>query len=139
MKVQVNLSAIAQSRWHEYLTRFVFGGIATALAGVVAHIWGPVLGGLFLAFPAIFPATATLIDNHEKKRKRGTPGGGDVRGRKAAALDASGAACGAFGLMAFGVLVWKLIVFVPLWGTLLLAMLAWLLVSVCSWRVLKML
>lgn len=137
MKIQVNLSVLGQSRWYEYLTRFVFGGIATALAGIVAHEWGPVVGGLFLAFPAIFPATATLIDNHEKQRKQNTAGGGHVRGRKAAALDASGAACGTFGLMVFAVVVWKLIVFAPFWATLLLAVLAWFVISVCVWRIWK--
>jgi Protein of unknown function (DUF3147) len=137
MKIRVNISALGQSRWYEYLTRFVFGGTATALAGIVADKCGPVVGGLFLAFPAILPATATLIDNHEKKRKQGTAEGGHVRGRKAAAVDASGAAAGALGLMAFGVLVWKLIVFTPLWATLLLALLAWLAISVCTWRIWK--
>ena len=137
MKIQLNLSALAQSRWYEYLTRFVFGGIATALAGVIAEKWGPVPGGLFLAFPAIFPATATLIDNHQRKRKRGTAGAGHVSGRKAAALDAAGAACGAFGLMAFAVSVWKLTVVVPLWATLLVAVLAWSVVSICAWRIWK--
>jgi Protein of unknown function (DUF3147) len=136
VKLQVNLSALGQSRWYEYLTRFVFGGIATALAGVVAEKWGPVVGGLFLAFPAIFPATATLIDNHEKQRKQKAGAGGHVRGRKAAALDASGAVCGAFGLMVFGVLVWKLIL-LPFWATLLLAVIAWGVVSVCIWRISK--
>lgn len=139
MKVQLNLSALGQSRWYEYLTRFVFGGIATALAGVVADKFGPFVGGLFLAFPAIFPATATLIDNHEKRRKWKTGGGGHVRGRKAAALDASGAVCGAFGLMAFGVLVWKLILPLPIWATLLLAVIAWGVISVCIWRIWKVL
>lgn len=91
----------------------------------------------FLTFPAIFHATATLIDNHEKKRKQGTAGGGHARGRKAAALDAFGAACGAWGLMAFGVVVWKLVVLVPLWATLLLAVVVWLVVSVGAWRIWK--
>ena len=29
----------------------------------------PVVGGLFLAFPAIFPASATLIEKHGRERK----------------------------------------------------------------------
>jgi hypothetical protein len=35
----------------------------------------PVVGGLFLAFPAIFPASATLIEKHvrERKEKAGLP------------------------------------------------------------------
>ena len=31
--------------------------------------WGPGIGGLFLAFPAIFPASATLVEKHEKQKK----------------------------------------------------------------------
>jgi hypothetical protein len=137
MKVQVNFAALRQSRWNEYLSRFAFGGVATALAGIVAKEYGPVVGGLFLAFPAIFPASATLIESHEKKRKQRTGGHGTVRGRKAAALDAAGAAAGGFGLMTFGVVVWQLIVLLPLWATLLAAMFAWLVVSVCAWRIWK--
>lgn len=135
MKIQVNFANLGQSRWYEYLSRFVFGGIATALAGIIAKEYGPAVGGLFLAFPAIFPATATLIESHENKRKRETGGHGIVRGRKAAALDALGASAGAFGLMVFGVVVWQAIVPLSLWATLLAAVFAWLVVSVCAWRI----
>lgn len=137
MKVQVNFSALRQSRWYEYLSRFVFGGIATALAGVIAKEFGPALGGLFLAFPAIFPASATLIEKHEIKRKQASGKHGTIRGRKAAALDAAGAAAGAFGLMAFGAVVWQLVVPLPLWATLLIAVLVWLSVSVAAWKIWK--
>jgi hypothetical protein len=36
------------------------GGLVTVITGIVAKNWGPVIGGLFLAFPAIFPASATI-------------------------------------------------------------------------------
>jgi hypothetical protein len=48
--------------------RFALGGFATVAAGLVADLWGPAAGGLFLAFPAIFCATATLIEKHERER-----------------------------------------------------------------------
>lgn len=137
MRIQLNLSALGQSRWYEYLPRFVFGGIATAMAGIIADKCGPAIGGLFLAFPAIFPASATLIENHEKKRNRQPKGQSTVRGRKAAALDATGAAAGTFGLMMFGLVVWNLIVSLPLWATLILATAAWLGTSLGAWRVWK--
>jgi hypothetical protein len=41
----------------------------TVVAGLIAARFGPVVGGLFLAFPAIFPATATLIEKHVRERK----------------------------------------------------------------------
>ena len=63
MIVHVNWSALKQSRWYEYVLRFALGGLATALAGAAAEFFGPEEGGLFLAFPAIFCASATLIEN----------------------------------------------------------------------------
>jgi hypothetical protein len=78
----------------------------TVVAGLIAARFGPVIGGLFLAFPAIFPASATLIEKHvrERKEKAGLPGA--RRGKEAAALDAAGAVLGSFGLAAFGVVIW---------------------------------
>jgi len=45
------------------------GGGCTDFAGLVAKRYGPSIGGLFLVFPAIFPSGASLIENHEKRRK----------------------------------------------------------------------
>jgi len=70
MRITADLSAIVRTRWYEYLLRFIFGGAMTILAGLVVKKYGPVIGGLFLAFPAIFPASATLIEKHEKQKKQ---------------------------------------------------------------------
>ncbi|HEY6620731.1 MAG TPA: hypothetical protein VIY68_14390 [Steroidobacteraceae bacterium] len=107
MRIRINLASLKQIRWHEYLTRFLLGGIIPVATGLIAKHFGPVIGGLFLAFPAIFPAGATLIEKHEheKKRRAGIPR--TTRGRLAAALDGRGAAMGTIALAAFGVLVWK--------------------------------
>jgi hypothetical protein len=51
MVARVNWSALKQSR--EYVLRFVLGGLATVMAGAVATFYGPAVGGLFLAFPAM--------------------------------------------------------------------------------------
>ena len=69
MLIQVDPSALGQTKWHEYAVRFLFGGLITAIAGIIAKKFGPGVGGLFLAFPAIFPASATLIEKHEKEKK----------------------------------------------------------------------
>jgi hypothetical protein len=69
MIVRAKFSALKQGHWYEYLVRFALGGLATLVAGLVADIWGPAAGGLFLAFPAIFCASATLIEKHERERK----------------------------------------------------------------------
>ena len=51
--------------WKAYGLRFAFGGLITAITGLIAHNFGPVVGGLFLAFPAILPASVTLIEDHD--------------------------------------------------------------------------
>ncbi len=135
MRVHFDFSALRRSRWHDYALRFLFGGAVTAATGLVAKHFGPVIGGLFLAFPAIFPASVTLVAKHEqqKKTKAGMPGAS--RGRMAAALDARGAAIGTFGLSCFALLAWKLL---PYWNALevlCLATLAWLIVSIALWQV----
>ena len=76
MIVQLNPSALRETHWYEYLIRFALGGAVTVVAGLIAARFGPVVGGLFLAFPAIFPASATLIEKHVRRRKEkaGFPG-----------------------------------------------------------------
>jgi hypothetical protein len=93
----------------------------------------PVVGGLFLAFPAIFPASATLIEKHVRERKEEAGLPGERRGKEAAALDAAGAALGSFGLAAFGLVVWSMIVQSPAWA-LVLAAASWLAVAVLAWH-----
>jgi MFS family permease len=134
MIVQFKFSALRQTNWSEYLVRFVLGGAMTVIAGLIAAHFGPVIGGLFLAFPAIFPASATLIEKHarERKQKAGLPG--TRRGKEAAALDAAGAALGSFGLAAFGLVIWLMIVASPAWA-LVLAAAAWLAVAILAWQV----
>jgi Protein of unknown function (DUF3147) len=94
MIVRAKVSALKQGHWYEYLVRFGLGGLATVVAGLVAGTWGPAAGGLFLAFPAIFCASATLIEKHERERKEKKSLQGKERGQDAAALDAAGAGLG---------------------------------------------
>ena len=133
MIVRLKWSAVRQSRWYEYALRFVLGGLATALAGAMAQLFGPETGGLFLAFPAIFCASATLIEKHERRRKQMLGYSGHRRGTDATALDAVGGGLGSLGLVAFGLSVWLL---APRWtfGSLVLGSVAWFLVAVLLWR-----
>ncbi len=133
MIIQVKALALRQTRWYEYLIRFILGGTMTVVAGVIAGRFGPLIGGLFLAFPAIFPASATLIEKHvrERKERAGLPGA--RRGREAAALDAVGAMLGSFGLAAFGLVIWLMIAQSASWA-LVLSSASWLAVAVLAWQ-----
>ncbi|HEV3512233.1 MAG TPA: DUF3147 family protein [Candidatus Sulfotelmatobacter sp.] len=133
MPIEVHPSALKRTKWHEYLVRFVFGGLITAAAGIIAKKFGPEVGGLFLAFPAIFPATATLVEKHETEKKREKGQNDIVRGRDAAAFDAAGSAMGSVGLFVFAVLVLQFIQGHSLWLVLAGATLCWLAASVLTW------
>lgn len=134
MRIKANISALGQSEWHEYVVRFVFGGSVTVFAGIVAKDFGPGIGGLFLAFPAIFPATATLIAKHEKQKKLPTGRDATLRAREAAGADAAGAAMGCVGLVAFAAVAWFGIPRYSLVIVLLAATLAWLFAAFLIWE-----
>jgi hypothetical protein len=104
--IRMNFSSFRETQPHEYVVRFLFGGLCTASAGLIASHYGPVVGGLFLAFPAIFPAGVSLIEKHEKKRKAEHGLNGTNRGRLAASIDALGASLGCVGLAAFAFTLW---------------------------------
>jgi hypothetical protein len=136
MKIEANLSTLKTVKFHEYAIRFFFGGLVTALAGVVAKHYGPVIGGLFLAFPAIFPASATLIEKHEKQKKQRAGLDGTRLGSEAASVDAAGASLGTIGLIAFAVIVWRYLPShspFPSWLVLAVAAIAWLALSILLW------
>lgn len=137
MRVKLDSSALSQTRWSEYAVRFFFGGCITAIAGVVAMKFGPVLGGVLLAFPAIFPAGATLIEKHETEKKQKAGLKGEDRGRRAASVDAAGAAIGTIGLLVFALLVWQLLPRHNAWMSVPAATAAWLGVSILFWLIRK--
>jgi hypothetical protein len=109
MQITVKFDGLKRTRWYEYCLRFFFGGVISVIAALLAKKYGPSIGGLFLAFPAIFPASATLVEKHEKQKKAEKGLQGSERGRDAAALCAAGAAMGSLGLMLFSLLAWKLL------------------------------
>lgn len=105
--------------WREYGVRFLFGGIITAAVGVIAQAFGPVVAGLFLAFPAILPASLTLVAKHD--------------GKRGAEQDATGAAMGGAGLIAFGAVVWLLSARLMGGVVLASASMVWFAVSALCW------
>lgn len=89
-----SLSALRDVPLGHLAIRFGFGAAISAIAALVTIEGGPRLGGVFLAFPAILPATLTLIEEQESKR--------------AAVDDDVGAVMGAAALAVFACLIWVL-------------------------------
>ena len=133
MLVRIKASALRDTHWHEYALRFGLGGLATVCTGLIAEVFGPAMGGLFLAFPAVFCASATLIEKHERNRKQKAGLPGTRRGRQAAALDALGAALGSVGMLAFAAVMWTLPGRMGPLPAFIVASLVWMLASACLW------
>jgi hypothetical protein len=107
-------SQLSKTHPPELLIRFVFGGGIALVSALMGTLFGPKFGGLFLAFPAVLPATLTLIEKKEGTAK--------------AWADASGGVLGAVGLAAFAFTALRLLPTNPVLA-LLLALLAWLVVA----------
>lgn len=105
--VELKLSDIKDTKPHELALRFLFGGICTVAAELIAKRYGPAIDGFLLAFPAIFPAGVTLIQSHEKEKKARIGSDGTHCGRISASIDSAGAALGCCGLFAFALICWK--------------------------------
>jgi hypothetical protein len=131
--VKANFSSLKEAKPHEYAVRFLFGGICTVLAGLIAKHFGPGIGGLFLAFPAIFPASATLIESHEKERKAKVGSDGRRRGRMAASIDSAGTALGCVGLVGFACIIWKGLTNHNGGAVIVVAGAAWMLIACALW------
>lgn len=118
---QTRMDKLREPPARDWVIRFAFGAGVSALAAVVTEVWGPTVGGLFLAFPAILLASLTLVAKQE----------GAHRARE----DARGAALGAAGLIGFGIVVWATTPQWPVWVTLLAASAMWVVVSGLAYTV----
>jgi hypothetical protein len=137
MIVEAKVASLKQVKPNEFVLRFVFGGLCTMFAGMIATHFGPRIGGLFLAFPAIFPAGASLIEKHETARKRQAGFSGEARGRVAAGVDAAGSALACIGLVGFAAVVWKALPGHGSCAVIASATTCWCLLSVALWLVKK--
>lgn len=95
----------------ELALRFGFGAVVSAVAGAIGSVAGERAGGLFLAFPAILPATLTLIEQHE--------------GISRAVSETRGAVVGALALVGFAGVVIALVTHLPGIVALLVATIGW--------------
>ncbi|HKW07813.1 MAG TPA: DUF3147 family protein [Candidatus Dormibacteraeota bacterium] len=78
-------------RFSAYALRFAFGCGIALLSGLVGMYFGPKVGGVLLGFPAVLPASLTLIQKRE--------------GKDEASIDSIGAVLGATAMIVFAVLV----------------------------------
>lgn len=130
--IRFSPSSLKEGRSYEYLIRFALGGAATVSTGLISSRYGAAAGGLFLALPAIFCASTTLIEKHEIRRKQEAGLAGERRGQMAAALDSAGAALGSLGMLVFAAVFWLTAEKSAL-GAFAGASLAWLIVSAAAW------
>lgn len=137
MIVHARWSAIKGIKPHEWTVRFVFGGAICVLAGLISKKYGPEIGGLFLAFPAIFPAGASLVEAHEKEHKKRQGMDGARRGRVVAGIDSVGAALGCFGLAGFALVCWLCLPRLSPIAVFAMATVTWATVAVAVWLVRK--
>jgi uncharacterized membrane protein (GlpM family) len=133
MTVAFDAAALRSTNWKQYALRFVLGGLVTVAAGLIAKGFGPVIGGLFLAFPAIFPASATLIAQREREKKKRKGMNGELRGARAAALDAAGAILGAVALIAFAFVLWRFLTRFQPAAVIGGALAIWIVLSLALW------
>lgn len=122
MKPRFSLRKAAKIGPLQHAARFVFGGLVAVCAAWIGREQGPEIGGLFLAFPALLPASLTLVKKQD--------------GRRAAFDDARGAVVGSLGLVAFAVVIAAAAAKFPYEVSLGLAAAVWVASSVLLWRLL---
>ena len=93
--VRFDAGRLRSLAWRRLGIRFSFGAAESLVAGLVGMWFGDRFGGLFLAFPAILPASLTLIERTD--------------GRVKADTSTVGAALGGVALILFGVTAHRLL------------------------------
>ena len=112
----VDLGEVRNVKPADLVLRFVFGAAISVIAGASGAAFGATVGGLLLAFPAILPATLTLIERRD--------------GNAAAIHDVGGAIFGGVGLVGFGLVATIALGLIPAWGALMAALGGWVIVGV---------
>jgi hypothetical protein len=100
----------------DYALRFLFGAGIALVAGLVGMWLGPKAGGVLLGFPAILPASLTLVQKKD--------------GKDQASVDAVGAMLGAIAMIVFAVFVALMAKTLQAVPTIVTALIVWLAVAV---------
>jgi hypothetical protein len=109
-------SEVRRHKVKDYFIRFCFGAAISLVAGIIGMKFGPKVGGVFLAFPAILPASLTLIQQES--------------GKEEAAIDSEGAILGALAMVVFAIVTFLAVVKLGVAVTLFLALALWLVIAV---------
>ena len=118
----LDLSNLRDIRPSEYLTRFALGATVSIAAAIIGKVVSPRFGGMFLAFPAILPASLTLLETKQGTHRAGR--------------DAIGAVLGGVALVAFAGIGESAIGRLPGPVALVLSLVGWLAVSVALYALL---
>ena len=121
--VRVRVGELRGNAPRQYLLRFAFGAGVSAAAALITAAIGYRIGGAFLAFPAILPASLTWIEREH--------------GRGQAAAEAKGGQLGALGLIAFGLIAGVTLPRVAPSAALVLATTGWSVVAIGSYMSLR--
>lgn len=124
------LKSVKPSAW---ATRFLFGAALTLVFSLTSKWAGPVIGGLFLAFPGIYGPGSSFVEKKEEERKSKAGIDGTLSARKLTSAHAVGASAGAIGLLAFSAIAWLGLPRFGLAKSLAAATLAWFAVSFAAW------
>ena len=136
MLLRLQTKSLRETTPVEYAQRFLFGGVVTVIATLISKRFGPLVGGLFLAFPGIFPGSLSLVEKHKSEREAEDGKTGVISARGEAGVEATGASIGALGLIGFALVLWVgLSRGFGLGPVLVVAGLAWAVVSWCGWWV----
>lgn len=114
--VAVDVGRLRRICARDVVLRFAFGAGVSLVAGLVTVLFGPRVGGLFLAFPAILPAALTLLEGKD--------------GPEAPLEAVRGAVLGATALVAFALVAGAALGALPVVPALSLALGAWVVVAV---------
>jgi nicotinamide-nucleotide amidase len=121
---KLDLRKLTEMTPSDIAIRFAFGFAVSVVAGIIVNLVGPGFGGMFLAFPAILPATTTLL-----QRKNGLA---------QATADVRGATVGAVGMLSFALIAWRLLPETTPAIALLAALVAWLATCVVVFGVMRL-
>lgn len=107
---------VKSHRFSDYALRFAFGCGIALVSGLAGMWFGPKVGGVLLGFPAILPASLTLVQKKE--------------GRDPASVDSIGAMLGAIAMIVFAVFVSLTAKSLGPVPSVLIALIVWLAVAI---------